>query len=116
MTRLGSPRPLVTRPRPGSRQRSARALHDAFLHGMIARVHAENYAAYGAAKVWDHLNAVEGVRVARCTTERLMRQMRQMGLQGVRRGRQALRATIGGVTAAATPAVIQQPEPIPSPG
>ena len=74
-----------------TRQPSARAVRDAFLCGVIARVHAENYSAYGAAKVWDHLNNVEGIRVARCTTERLMR---QMGLQGVRRGRQAVRTTI----------------------
>ena len=74
-----------------TRQPSARAVRDALLCGVIARVHAENYSAYGAAKVWDHLNNVEGIGVARCTTERLMR---QMGLQGVRRGRQAVRTTI----------------------
>ncbi len=74
-----------------TRQPSARAVRDALLCGVIARVHAENYPAYGAAKVWDHLNNVEGIRVARCTTERLMR---QLGLQGVRRGRQAVRTTI----------------------
>ncbi len=38
---------------------------------------------YGADKVWRQLNR-EGVVVARCTVERLMR---RQGLQGVRRGK-----------------------------
>jgi transposase InsO family protein len=49
----------------------------------IARVHAENFGVYGARKVWRQLNR-EGVTVARCTVERLMR---KMGLVGARRGR-----------------------------
>ncbi|WP_423916877.1 IS3 family transposase [Candidatus Poriferisodalis sp.] len=73
-----------------TRRPSARAVRDAQLCAVIARVHREDYDAYGAAKVWDHLNTVEGVAVARCTVERLMR---RMGLQGVRRGRQAVRTT-----------------------
>ena len=44
---------------------------------------------YGAEKVWRQLNR-EGIAVARCTVERLMR---QLGLQGVRRGK-TLRTTI----------------------
>jgi len=44
---------------------------------------------YGAEKVWRQLNR-EGVAVARCTVERLMR---QLGLQGVRRGK-VVRTTI----------------------
>ena len=43
---------------------------------------------YGADKVWRQLNR-EGVAVARCTVERLMR---QRGLQDVRRGK-AVRTT-----------------------
>ena len=62
---------------------STRALRDAWLCALIARVHRDDYDAYGAAKVWDHLNRVEHIRVARCTVERLMA---QMGLSGVRRG------------------------------
>ena len=62
---------------------SARAVRDGELRPLIAEVHAANYDAYGAAKVWDHLNRVKGVRVARCTVERLMA---QMGLRGVVRG------------------------------
>jgi len=44
---------------------------------------------YGADKVWRQLNR-EGVAVARCTVERLMR---AQGLQGVRRGKR-LRTTV----------------------
>lgn len=66
-----------------SRPPSARAVRDAELKTEIARVHQANYDAYGAAKVWDRLNRVEGARVARCTVERLMR---ELGLRGVRRG------------------------------
>jgi len=44
---------------------------------------------YGAVKVWRQLKR-EGVTVARCTVERLMRQTR---LQGVRRGK-AVRTTV----------------------
>ena len=44
---------------------------------------------YGADKVWRQLKR-EGVAVARCTVERLMR---QQGLQGVRRGK-AVRTTV----------------------
>jgi putative transposase len=58
-----------------SRPPSARAVCDAEVQPIIARVRAENYVAYGADKMWDHLNNVEGVRVARCTVERLMAQM-----------------------------------------
>ena len=50
----------------------------------IVRVHAENFGVYGADKVWAQLNR-EGHRVARCTIERLMR---ELGLRG-RGARQA---------------------------
>jgi putative transposase len=65
------------------RQPSARALRDDELKVEIRRVHAENFGVYGARKVWHQLHR-EGVSVARCTVERLMR---EMGLQGVRRGK-----------------------------
>jgi putative transposase len=60
-----------------------RAVRDAELAVEIRRVHAENMGVYGADKVWAQLNR-EGVRVARCTVERLMR---AEGLQGARRGK-----------------------------
>lgn len=53
------------------------------------RVWQENHRVYGAYKVWRQLNR-EGVMVARCTVERLMR---AQGLKGVRRGKR-LRTTI----------------------
>ena len=70
---------------------SARARRDEFLCDVIARVHRDNYDAYGAVKVWEHLNEVEAIGVARCTVERLMR---ELGLRGVRRGG-TVRTTIG---------------------
>ena len=59
--------------------RSARAKRDEELKPEIRRVWGENLQVYGAEKVWRQLNR-EGVRVARCTVERLMR---GMGLAGV---------------------------------
>ena len=52
------------------RPASARAVRDEQLKVEIRRVHAENLSVYGADKVWAQLNR-EGVRVARCTVERL---------------------------------------------
>jgi len=49
----------------------------------IQRVWDDNFQAYGARKVWHEL-VREGVVVARCTVERLMR---SMGLRGVVRGK-----------------------------
>jgi transposase InsO family protein len=62
---------------------SARRLRDQELKAHITRVHRDNFGVYGARKVWCQLNR-EGIRVARCTVQRLMR---ELGLQGVRRGR-----------------------------
>jgi putative transposase len=62
---------------------SARAIRDEVLKDEITRVHGENLDVYGADKVWAQLNR-EGTRVARCTVERLMR---DLGLSGVRRGK-----------------------------
>jgi putative transposase len=62
---------------------SARAERDEALKAEIARVHAANYGVYGARKVWLALNR-EGIPVARCTVERLMR---HLGLRGVMRGK-----------------------------
>ena len=65
------------------RPASARSLRDEELRGEIARVHRENFGVYGAPKIWAQLNR-EGITVARCTVERLMR---ELGLQGAVRGR-----------------------------
>ena len=73
-----------------ARPPSKQAVRDEQLAPLITRVHAENYGVYGARKVWLALNR-EGVAVARCTVERLMK---AQGLQGIRRGRR-WRTTIG---------------------
>jgi len=75
-----------------SRPPSTRAKRDEELAGEIRRVFAENYSVYGADKVWAQLNR-EGTRVARCTVERLMR---QLGLRGATRGRTWTATTITG--------------------
>jgi putative transposase len=64
------------------RPTSARARHDAWLGEQIRGVHAADYGVYGARKVWLALNR-EGIDVARCTVERLMR---RLGLRDVARG------------------------------
>ena len=70
---------------------SARAVRDAVLKPEVLRVWEQNLSVYGADKVWDQLNK-DGVVVARCTVERLMR---ELGLQGCRRGRVFVATTQG---------------------
>jgi putative transposase len=74
---------------------SARARRDEQLRAAITRVHQDNYGVYGARKVWLALNR-EGTPVARCTVERLMR---ELGLAGARRGKRR-RTTVPGPAAA----------------
>jgi putative transposase len=62
---------------------SARAVRDEQLKTAITAVHQDNYGVYGARKVWLALNR-DGIPVARCTVERLMR---ELGLAGARRGK-----------------------------
>ena len=64
-------------------QRSARSRRDEHLCGEVQRIWEENFRVYGADKVWRPWRR-EGLNVARCTVERLMR---RLGLQGVRRGK-----------------------------
>ena len=64
-------------------KRSNRAIEDSRVRLDIERVFAENYSVYGARKVWRQLQR-EGQNVARCTVERLMR---ELGLKGAIRGR-----------------------------
>ena len=69
--------------------RPARAKRDDQLVSQIERVWQANMQVYGADKVWRQL-AREGMPVARCTVERLMR---RQGLRGVMRGK-VVRTTI----------------------
>jgi putative transposase len=64
-------------------QRSARATRDDELRAAIQQIWDDNQQVYGPRKVWRQLKR-DGHRVARCTVERLMR---EMGLRGVSRGR-----------------------------
>jgi putative transposase len=77
------------------RPQCARAVRDEQLKAEIRRVHGENFAVYGARKVWRQLNR-EGIVVARCRVERLMR---QVGLAGRIRGK-GQRTTIADETVA----------------
>ena len=64
-------------------RRSARARRDDEMREAIKRVHENSFGLYGARKVWHQMRR-EGIKVAKCTVERLMR---AMGLAGVRRGK-----------------------------
>jgi transposase InsO family protein len=69
---------------------SDRALCDLALREDIERVWKENFGVYGVRKVWRQLSR-EGHTVARCTVERLMR---EMGLSGAVRGKRFKRTTV----------------------
>jgi putative transposase len=69
---------------------SQRQRRDEQLKVEIRRVWDDNYQVYGARKIWRQLHR-EGLRVARCTVERLMG---ELGIAGVVRGK-AKRTTIG---------------------
>jgi putative transposase len=60
---------------------SARSRRDEQLTVVIEQIHADNYGVYGARKIWHELHR-QGVRVARCAVERLMR---AAGLRGLLR-------------------------------
>lgn len=70
-------------------RRPARYQRDEALKPEITRVWYENFQVYGARKVWKQLKR-EGFEVARCTVARLMK---DLGLQGARRGK-AFKTTI----------------------
>lgn len=64
-------------------KRPARARRDDEVKAQIKRIHDNSSGLYGARKVWHQMRR-EGIKVAKCTVERLMR---VMGLAGVRRGK-----------------------------
>jgi putative transposase len=78
-----------------ARPASARSLRDDELKEEITRIWNEHRRVYGADKVWAQLKR-EGLQVARCTVERLMR---DLGIRGVVRGR-IVRTTFPDETAA----------------
>ena len=67
-------------------KRSARARRDDEIKQQIRRIHAASFGLYGTRKVWHQLRR-EGIKVAKCTVERLMQ---AMGLAGVRHGRKTI--------------------------
>jgi putative transposase len=69
-----------------ARPPSARARRDAVLARQIAAVHTRHKGLFGARKMWLTLNR-SGTPVARCTVERLMRQLH---LRGVVRGKRRI--------------------------
>ena len=70
-------------------ERSARAVEDERLLGLIRQVHAANYEAYGYRRTWKALLR-EGERVPRCRVQRLMR---AHGIQGAKRRGKPWRTT-----------------------
>jgi len=87
LTELGAKIAPATYYEHRGRRPTAREVSDADLKPKIATIHAANYSVYGARKVWLTLNRerpADAVPIARCTVERLMR---EMGLQGAVRGK-----------------------------
>ncbi|MFE0631231.1 IS3 family transposase [Streptomyces sp. NPDC058864] len=71
---------------------SARTVRDAELKEQISEVFEANYRVYGARKIWRELNR-QGSDVARCTVERLMR---ELGIAGAVRGKRVITTLPGG--------------------
>lgn len=77
---------------------AARTVRDTELKPLIKEAYDTNYRVYGARKIWRHLNR-QGHPVARCTVERLMR---ELGITGAVRGKKVI-ATIPDPTAPRAP-------------
>ncbi|WP_406471837.1 IS3 family transposase [Streptomyces hirsutus] len=71
---------------------SARRVRDKELKERIQEIYTSNYRVYGARKIWRELNR-QGHAVARCTVERLMR---ELGIQGTVRGKRVITTIPGG--------------------
>ena len=78
---------------------SPRAVRDEELKELIQEVYQSNYRVYGARKVWRELNR-QGHAVARCTIERLMR---ELGITGAVRGKKV-------ITTLVDPAAVRPPD------
>ncbi|MER5852176.1 IS3 family transposase [Streptomyces sp. NPDC002012] len=78
----------------------ARSVRDEELKERIQEVYTSNYRVYGARKIWRELNRQEHA-VARCTVERLMR---ELGITGAVRGRMV-------ITTITDPAAERAPDP-----
>ena len=89
---------------------SARLRRDLALSAQIRRVHEANFGVYGVRKVWRQLNR-EGIPVARCRVERLIR---ELGLAGVVRGK-VKRTTVPADVAARPGDLVDQTFSAPAP-
>ena len=85
-------------------RRPTRAKRDDELRPEVRRVWDENFAVYGAEKVWRQL-VREDIAVARCTVERLMR---EMGLRGAVRGRAWKLTTVTAEAAMRPPDLVER--------
>ncbi|WP_329611629.1 IS3 family transposase [Kitasatospora herbaricolor] len=82
---------------------SARTVRDEELKELIREVHEANYRVYGARKIWRELGR-QGRQVARCTVERLMR---ELGITGAVRGKKVI-TTIADPAAERTPDLVDR--------
>ncbi|OII68311.1 transposase [Streptomyces sp. CC77] len=82
---------------------SARTVRDEATKELITKVYEANYRVYGARKVWRQLHR-QGHAVARCTVERLMR---ELGIAGAVRGKKVI-TTIPETTAARAPDLVDR--------
>jgi len=86
-----------------ARSPSARSVRDAQVAAEITRVYKDSDENYGARKVWLQLRR-EGIAAAKCTVQRLMR---QLGLRGTRRGRRT-RTTVPAADQARPPDLVNR--------
>jgi putative transposase len=87
-----------------SGRRSARAVEDERLLGLIREIHAANYFAYGSWRMWKALQRA-GEQVGRGRVERLMR---THGIEGAKRRGKPWRTTIADPHAARRPDLVQR--------
>ncbi len=85
-------------------ERSTRALEDERLTGRIVELHAANYCAYGARRMWKALGR-EGERVGR---DRVARLMGTAGIEGAKRRGKPWRTTIPDPGAQRRPDLVQR--------
>ncbi|MEY2227893.1 MULTISPECIES: IS3 family transposase [Streptomyces] len=79
-------------------------MRDGELKLLVQHVYDTNYRVYGARKIWRELNR-QGQAVARCTVERLMR---ELAIAGAVRGKRVITTTPGGQTERAPDLVDQE--------
>jgi putative transposase len=84
--------------------RSAREIEDERLLALIAKVHRENYEAYGSRRMWKELHR-QGETAPRCQVERLMA---ANGIRGAKRRGRPWRTTVQGAEAVCSPDLLER--------